>query len=344
MPKNADHNWRRREGGGMTRREFLKVSVATTAAAGAGDFAWAIDGKTDMPYRTLGRTGEKVSLIGLGGSHLGRPTEQESFRIIRTAIDSGINFMDNSWDYYNGLCEERMGKALRDGYRARVFLMTKFDGRTRQAAQNQIDESLRRLQVDHLDLLQIHEVGTMDDADRVFAPGGAIEALLESKKAGKTRYLGFTGHKNPGMHLKMLDTAAAHQFKFDAVQMPLNVMDPHFESFERRVLPFLLKQNTGVLAMKTMGFGRILDSKVVTATECLHYAMNLPTSVVITGCDSMSILQQALDAARNFRPMSKEQVAALLAKTADAAKNGRYESYKTSNAFDATHYNPKWLG
>ena len=331
------------EDGGMTRRKFLKLSVATAVAAGTGTFAWAIDQKTDMPYRPLGRTGEKVSLLGLGGFHLGKPLEDESIRIIRTAIDNDVNFMDNCWDYYGGESEIRMGKALGDGYRARAFLMTKLDGRDRQTAQKQIDESLRRLQTDHLDLLQIHEVGRMEDADRVFADGGAMEAILASKKAGKTRYIGFTGHKNPDMHLKMLDAAAARHFMFDAVQMPLNVMDPHFESFEKRVLPVLVKQNTGVLAMKTMAFGRILESKVVTATECLHYAMNLPTSVVITGCDSMTILQQGLDTARSFRPMTETQVAALLARTADAAKNGRYESYKTSHAFDSTYYNPQWL-
>jgi predicted aldo/keto reductase-like oxidoreductase len=328
---------------GMTRRKFLKLSAATALAAGTGTFAWAIDKKTDMPYRPLGRTGEKVSLIGLGGSHLGRPSEEESIRIVRTAIDNGINFLDNCWDYYRGMCEVRMGKALRDGYRDRAFLMTKIDARNSQTAQAQIEESLRRLQTDHLDLLQIHEVGSMDDGPHVFGPGGAMEAIFATQKAGKTRYIGFTGHKNPDMHLKMLDTAAANKFTFDTVQMPLNVMDPHFESFEKRVLPVLVKQNTGVLAMKTLAYGRILESKVVTATECLHYAMNLPVSVVITGCDSMAILQQALDAARSFRPMSETQVSSLLARTADAAKNGHYEPYKTSHSFDGTYYSPQWL-
>ncbi len=271
------------EDGAMSRRTFLKVSMATAVAATAGKLAWGADAKADIPYRPLGPTGEKVSVIGLGGSHIGRPTEEDSIRIVRTAIDSGVNFLDNCWDYYRGMCETRMGKALRDGYRDRVFLMTKIDARTKKTAQQQLDESLQRLQTDHLDLLQIHEVGNEDDPDRVFAADGAIEALLEAKKAGKTRFLGFTGHKNPDMHLKMLDAAAAHHFRFDTVQMPLNVMDPHFESFEKRVLPYLLKQNIGVLGMKSLGFGRILDSKTVTAVECLHYAMNLPTSVVITG-------------------------------------------------------------
>jgi len=327
----------------MTRRDFLKFSVATAIAAGTGTLAWAADKKTDMPYRPLGRTGEKVSLIGLGGFHLGKPSEDESLRVVRTAIDNGVNFMDNCWDYFGGASETRMGKALRDGYRDRVFLMTKIDGRDSQSAQKQIDESLRRLQTDHLDLLQIHEVGAMDDGDHVFGPGGAMETILAARKAGKVRFIGFTGHKSPDVHLKMLDTAAAHQFTFDTVQMPLNVMDPHYQSFEKRVLPYLVKQNTGVLAMKTLAFGRILESKVVTATECLHYAMNLPVSVVITGFDSLPILQQGLDAARSFRPLSETQVSALLAKTADPAQNGQYEPYKTSHKFDGTYYNPQWL-
>ena len=329
--------------GGMSRRKFLKLSAATAVAATTGTFTWAIDKKADMPYRPLGRTGEKVSLIGLGGSHLGRPSEEESIRIVRTAIDNGINFLDNCWDYSRGACEVRMGKALRDGYRDRAFLMTKIDARNSPSAQKQIEESLSRLQTDHLDLLQIHEVGSMDDGHHVFASGGAMEAILAARKAGKTRYIGFTGHKNPDMHLKMLDTAAAHQFTFDTVQMPLNVMDPHFESFEKRVLPVLVKHNIGALAMKTLAYGRILESKVVTAVECLHYAMNLPVSVVITGCESLPILQQALDAARSFRPMSETQVSALLTRTADAAQNGRYEPYKTSHSFDGTYYSPQWL-
>ena len=333
-----------REDGAMTRRTFLKLSMATAVATGVGRLAWAANTKTDMPHRMLGATGEKVSLIGLGGAHLGRPSEAESILLIRTAVDNGVNFLDNCWDYHSGDCEVRMGKALRDGYRSRVFLMTKIDGRDKKTAQKQIDESLQRLQTDHLDLLQIHEIGNPDDPDRVFGVGGAIEALTEAKQAGKTRYLGFTGHKNPKFHLRMLETAAAHQFRFDAVQMPLNVMDPHFESFEKQVLPVLVKHNIGVLGMKSMGFGAILKSNTATATECLHYAMNLPTSVVITGCESQVILQQALDAARSFRPLTPDQVAALLPRTADAAKDGQFEHYKTSHAFDGTYHSPKWLG
>jgi aryl-alcohol dehydrogenase-like predicted oxidoreductase len=299
-----------------------------------------------IPYRTLGRTGERVSAIGLGGYHLGKPylEESESIRIIRTAIDRGVTFLDNSWDYYDGQSELRMGKALRDGYRQRAFLMTKIDGRDKPTAARQIDESLRRLQTDRVDLLQHHEVIRIDDAGRIFAADGAMQAVLEAKHAGKVRYIGFTGHKSPEIHLKTLATAASHQFRFDTVQMPLNVMDAHYQSFEKKVLPLLVKQEVGVLGMKPMGDAVILESKTATPIECLHYAMNLPTSVVITGCDSMERLEQALSAARSFRPMSPREVDALLAKTARAAREGRFEPYKTTNKHDSTTAHPEWLG
>jgi uncharacterized protein len=237
-----------------------------------------------------------------------------------------------------------MGNALRDGYRQKAFLMTKIDGRSKAAAASQINESLRRLQTDRLDLLQFHEVIRDNDSDRIFAEGGGMEAVLEAQKAGKVRFIGFTGHKSPDIHLKMLAAAAKHGFTFDAVQMPLNVMDAHFNSFEKKVLPVLLKNNIGVLGMKPMGDHIILESKTATAVECLHYAMNLPTSVVITGCDSLPILQQALQAARSFQPMNSSQVTELLAKTANAAEAGKFELYKTSHQFDGTYANPQWLG
>jgi predicted aldo/keto reductase-like oxidoreductase len=184
----------------------------------------------------------------------------------------------------------------------------------------------------------------MEDPARIFAPGGGMEAVVEAQKAGKVRYIGFTGHKSPDIHLKMLETADAHDFRFDAVQMPLNVMDAHYNSFEKKVLPVLVKKGIGVLGMKPMGDSLILGSKTAEPIECLHYAMNLPTSVVITGCDSLPILEQALQAARTFRPMSGAEVAALLAKTADAARDGKYEGYKTTHTFDGTVQNPQWLG
>jgi predicted aldo/keto reductase-like oxidoreductase len=318
-----------------TRRTFLELAAASMVTAGWGSQAFGAETKNGVPYRTLGRSGEKVSMVGIGGYHLGKPdqTTEESVGIIRTALNEGINFLDNCWDYNGGESELRMGKALREGYRQKAFLMTKIDGRNRATAAKQIDDSLRRLQTDHVDLLQFHEVIRDTDPDRIFATGGALEAVLEAKKAGKLRYVGFTGHKSPDVHLKMLATASAHQFTFDAVQMPLNVMDHHFDSFEAKVLPVLQKQNIGVLGMKPMGDHFILQSKTVTPVECLHYAMNLPTSVVITGCDSIEILKQALNAARS-----------LLAKTAKAAQSGQFEMYKTSHHFDGTYQNPQWLG
>ena len=328
-----------------TRRRFLEIAAATAMSAGIKPKAWAAD-LGDMPYRTLGHTGEKVSMVGLGGYHIGKPglSADDGIRIIRTALDQGINFLDNCWDYNGGQSELRMGKALRDGYRKKAFLMTKIDGHTKAAATSQINDSLKRLQTDRIDLLQFHEVIRDEDPDRIFAAGGALEAVIEAKKAGKVRYIGFTGHKSPDIHLKMLHTATAHKFTFDTVQMPLNVMDHHFNSFEAKVLPVLQKQNIGVLGMKPMGDTLILQSKTASPVECLHYAMNLPTSVVITGCDSMQILQQALDAARSFRPLTSDQLTALLAKSAKAAKAGEFELYKTSHNFDGTFHNPQWLG
>ena len=298
-----------------------------------------------MLYRTLGKTQERVSAIGLGGFHIGHPKdEQDGIRLIHSAVDRGITFMDNSWDYNEGDSEIRMGKALKDGYREKVFLMTKIDGRTKKAAAQQINESLERLQTDRVDLLQFHEVLRLEDPDRIFAEEGAIAAFREAKQAGKTRYIGFTGHKDPLVHLRMLEIAKQHNFSFDTVQMPLNVMDAHFRSFEHQVLPKLVEQEIGVIGMKTMGDGNILKSKTVEPIECLHYALNLPTSVVVTGIERMEILDQAIEAAETFKPMRDEEVADLLARTAEAAATGRYEPFKTGVKFDQTALNPDWLG
>src|SRR6201984_1711062 len=346
----------------ISRRKFLKDVSGALALGFGGSAALPLAAATeqtsrliasppeeqrrgDMIFRRLGTTGEWVSLIGLGGYHIGKQAdENESVKLVRLAIDKGISFMDNCWDYNGGESEIRMGKALRDGYRGKAFLMTKIDGRTKSAAAAQLNESLRRLRTDHIDLLQFHEVIRDSDPDRVFAEGGGMEAVLEAKKAGKVRFIGFTGHKSPDIHLKMLATASKHGFKFDAVQMPLNVMDAHFNSFEKKVLPVLVKNDIAVLGMKPMGDHIILESKKATPVECLHYAMNLPTSAVITGCDSLPILQQALNAARSFQPMDSSQVASLLASTAKAAEAGQFELYKTSHQFDGTYANPQWLG
>jgi len=335
----------------MDRREVLGV-MAGLAVAGAGSSAAASSAPgqqsastSGMIYRTLGKTGERVSAIGLGGYHIGTQSDvQESIRIIRTAIDNGITFMDNCWDYNGGESEKRMGQALRDGYRQKVFLMTKFDGRTKEAAAQQIDDSLKRLQTDHVDLMQYHENIRLEDPDRYFAPGGAREAVDAARQAGKIRYVGFTGHKDPIVHLRMLEEARSHNYHFDSCQMPLNVMDAHFRSFAHLVVPKLVEQGIAVLGMKPMGDGNVLKSNTVTPIECLHYALNLPTSVVINGCESVDRVHQALEAARTFKPMSSEEVAALLAKTKTAALTGRFEPFKTTSQFDGTAHNPEWLG
>jgi predicted aldo/keto reductase-like oxidoreductase len=297
-----------------------------------------------MPHRPLGKTGMNVSIVGLGGFHVGTVKgEAETIRIIRTAIDSGVTFMDNCWDYNEGRSEERMGKALRDGYREKAFLMTKLDGRTKRAANEQLEQSLRRLQTDVIDLVQIHEVIRPNDPERCFAPGGCIEALVDAQRAGKLRFIGFTGHKDPEIHLAMLKAADDHHFVFDTVQLPLNVMDPHYRSFEKMVVPVLVQKGIGVLGMKSLGSSQILDSKAASATECLHYAMNLPTSTVITGIDSMGVLEQAIQAALTFAPMGPREVAALLDRTKPFALAGKYERFKTSTQYDGTHKHPEWL-
>ena len=329
----------------VNRREFIRLAVAGSVAISSAPTAWSAEQKGEMIYRTLGKTGQKVSAIGLGGYHIGEPKEdEEGIRIIRSAIDRGITFLDNSWHYHDGNSEVRMGKALHDSYREKVFLMTKIHGRTKTSAAKQIDESLQRLQTDHVDLMQFHEIIRMEDPDRIFAQGGAIEAMQEAKQAGKVRFIGFTGHKDPLIHLRMLEVATEHKFHFDTVQMPLNVMDAHFRSFEHKVLPVLVKENIGVLGMKPLGSGVILQSNTAKPVECLHYAMNLPTSTVITGVDKLELLDQAFEAARTFKPMPKSEVAALLERTSEAAASGRYELFKTETRFDATAHNPQWLG
>src|SRR5258707_3385508 len=307
---------------------------------------WFSGGGWQMIYRTLGSTGEKVSAIGVGGWHLGLKTvdEQLAIRMVRSAIDRGINFLDNCWDYTDGASEKRVGKALRDGYRERAFVMTKIDGRSKKEAARQLDESLRRLGVDYIDLVQQHEIIRFDDPHRIFHPEGANAALVEARAAGKLRYIGFTGHKDPRIHLHMLEVAKENSFKFDTVQMPLNVMDAHYRSFEKRVLPELVRQEIGVLGMKSMANGILLKSKTMTPIEGLHYALNLPTSVVITGIDSMEILDQAFEAVESFHPLSTDEREALLAKTREAAADGRFEPFKTSSIFDGTAENPEWLG
>jgi aryl-alcohol dehydrogenase-like predicted oxidoreductase len=302
---------------------------------------------SEVPKRRLGRTGEFVSAIGLGGFHIGQPSQADAavIKLIHAAIDRGITFLDNSWDYNAGMSELRMGRALSyGGYRDKVFLMTKIDGRTKAAAAEQIEQSLNRLLTDRLDLLQFHENIRPDDADRIFAQGGAFEAAIDARQAGKIRFIGFTGHKSPDYHLHMIEVAKRHDFTFDTVQMPLNVMDAHFNSFEKKVVPVACDLDMGILAMKTFGDAHILETGLVDPIDMLHYGMNLPTSVVITGIDKPEILDQALRAATTFAPLGAEKVAAILAKTAELARDGKTELYKTSHFFDSTFQNPSWLG
>jgi aryl-alcohol dehydrogenase-like predicted oxidoreductase len=286
--------------------------------------------------------------VGVGGFHLakpGGPTSDEAVKIVHAALEAGINFCDNCWDYNGGESEIRLGRALgQGGWRNRTFLMTKIDGRDAKTAMKQLDESLRRLQTDHLDLLQFHEVIRMNDPERIFAPGGALEAVLRAREQGKLRYIGFTGHKTPAIHNHMFDVAAQHKFHFDTVQMPLNVMDAHYDSFEQHVIPTAVAAGTAVMGMKAFGDPFILRSNVVTPIEMLQYPMNLPISIQITGIDSMPILQQALQAVRTFQPLTPEQRVALLDRSAPVARTGQTERYKVSHHFDGTVQNPQWLG
>lgn len=343
----------------MKRREFLSTTVvgAPLGALAVATLAFgsepsnplptpATEGKAgEMKYRTLGKTGERVSLLGLGGYHIGVPQDEaEAIKIMHAAIDAGVNFMDNCWGYHNGKSEIRMGNALEDGRRDKVFLMSKIDGRTKAAAQQQLEQSLQRLQTDRIDLMQHHEVIRFDDADRIFAEGGAMEALTEAKAAGKIRYIGFTGHKDPLIHLRMLDLARERGFRFDAVQMPINILDAHFRSFQEQVVPVLVKEQIGVLGMKSTAGGHALSTKTATPQECLQFAMTLPTSTVISGMDSMNLFKQNLEVVYRFTPLTRDQIAALLERTAAPAVTGRYEPFKTTAQYDATTFNPNWLG
>jgi predicted aldo/keto reductase-like oxidoreductase len=332
-----------------TRRGFLSSLGWALAALGWRSGSRAADAGSSqeavVPRRKLGRTGVEVSCLGLGGYHIGNPADPaEGVRLIRSAIDRGIDFLDNCWDYHGGESERRAGLALQDGYRNRAFVMSKIDGHTRAAAARQIDESLKRFRTDHVDLMQFHEVIRPDDPERIFAPGGAWEAMDAARKAGKVRFVGFTGHKSPDIHLHMLEVARAHGVRFDAVQLPINPLDWHFKSFQRRVVPELVKQGIAVLGMKPMADGHALRSGAVSAVECLQYALSMPTSVVITGCERMEILDQAILTARNFRPLTEEALADIRKRTASAAADGRYEPFKVSHQYDGTVQNPQWLG
>jgi uncharacterized protein len=346
----------------MQRRDFLKSASAAGAAAVSSAALGQVT-ETNSPtsketpikrpehpgmiYRELGTTGERVSAIGMGGYHLAKDpntTSQDAIRLVRSASDRGITFFDNCWDYNDGISEVRMGQAFKDGYRQKAFLMTKLDARTATDYNKQLEQSLGRLDTDVIDLVQFHEIIRFEDPDRIFADDGAIHAAIEARKAGKIRFIGFTGHKDPQIHLRMFEIAEQHNFHFDTVQMPVNAMDAHFRSFTKNIIPVAQKNGTGVLAMKTFGDGYILRSNTIDPVEALHYGLSQPVSVVITGIDKPEILDQALNAARTFKPFTPKQTEAFLSKTRDAAMTGKFEPFKTSSIFDGTANNPKWLG
>jgi len=326
-------------------------ALPTTRIADPADLPFLTDPgerRGDMLYRRFGRTDELISAIGMGGFHLGKNavTDAEAVRLVHEGIDRGITFIDNCWDYNDGRSELRVGAALaQGGYRNRAFLMTKMDGRTKAEAARQIDTSLARMRTDHIDLIQHHEILRYDDPDRIFAEGGAMEAFAEAKQAGKLRYIGFTGHKDPRIHLQMLAVAAERGFHFDAVQMPLNVMDAHFRSFAHLVLPYLVEHGIAVLGMKSFADSVLLKSNApIAPVEYLHYSLNLPTSTVITGIQNQRDLDQAFDAVRSFVPMDKPKVAELLSRSRPFALEGKFELFKTSATFDGTAKNAAWLG
>jgi uncharacterized protein len=308
------------------RRDFLRTSAA---AASATLLAGAVEERRNgMPYRTLGRTGERVSLLALGGFHMGMPgvEEADAIRIMRTAADEGVNFFDNAWNYYGGLSEERMGKALKDGYRDKVFLMTKTMARDRAKAESDLEMSLRRLDVDVIDLWQMHQMVTLEEVAAVYK-AGPLEVAIKAREAGKIRYIGFTGHYTPETHTEMIGRG----FEWDTVQMPLSVLDYHYRSFQEAVLPLANEKNLGVIAMKTLGGfpESIMSTGKVTARECMHYAMSLPVSAVCSGMDTMAVLRENLETAKQFTPMAEEAQAELLARAAEPAADGSLEIYKT---------------
>ena len=286
----------------------------------------------EIPRRRFGRHRELVSALGLGGYHVGAVgTEREAIRLVHAAIDGGVTFLDNAWEYHDGTSEVRMGKAIKDR-RERVFLMTKVctHGRDAGTAMRQLEQSLRRLQTDYLDLWQIHECAYDNDPERHFARGGVVEALDRARKQGKVRYVGFTGHKDPAIHLEML----SYKYPFDSCQLPLNGFDATFRSFEQLVLPELKKQGIAALGMKSFGAGQSVKRKAVTPAEALRYAMSLPVATTISGIDSMRVLRQNLKIAQGFRPMTESQTQAYRKRLAGQAADGRYELYKTTAQHD----------
>jgi uncharacterized protein len=325
-----------------TRREFLQTTVAGAAALGAASVLDAQEDATSgkgLPTRPLGKTGVRVSILGLGGHSIGTiKEEKEAIKVIHAAIDEGITFMDNAWDYHEGRSEEIYGKALAtDGKRAKVFLMTKNCGRDAKDTRKCLEDSLKRLQTDHVDLWMFHEINYDNDPDWVVEKGGLAEAL-KAQKEGKVRFLGFTGHKSPHIHLHMLEKHA-----WDAVLMPVNVCDPHYRSFIREVLPKANAAGIGPLGMKSMGGGqgeqgRFVMKKVCTAEEARRFSLSQPITTLVVGIDSMTILKQDVGIARSFQPMSAAEQEKLLARVKPHATDGRHERFKSTQFFDSDYH------
>ena len=328
----------------LDRRQLLKtlgVAGSVLALSGPRGLAQTIAqaptapraATSEIPQRALGKTGVNVSSLCFGGAHWGRiDNDAEAIRVLHEAVAAGVTFLDNAWEYNGGRSEELMGKALQ-GRRQQVFLMTKVcsHGRDKRVALQQLDESLRRLKTDYLDLWQIHEVVYDDDPDRHFALGGAAAALLEAKRQGKVRFVGFTGHKHPAIHLKML----AHDFPFDTCQMPLNAFDGTYRSFEQEVLPVLNQRGIAPLAMKSLsGNAEPIKQGIVTVEEALRYVLSLPVASVVSGIDSPDVLRQNLDIVRRFTPMTAAEMDKLRARVAFYAKDGRFELFKSTNRYD----------
>lgn len=288
-----------------------------------------------IPRRPLGKTGVDVSLLGVGGFHIGVPEEKEGIAIIHQAIDAGANFLDNAWEYNDGESERRMGKALaQDGYRQKAFLMTKDCAHDRKALHSmwKLEQSLKRLQTDHLDLWQIHEVVWDDDPDWIFAPGGSADAMLKAKEQGKVRFIGFTGHRSPEIHKRMLSQG----FPWDTVQMPVNVLDPHYDSFIREIIPICQQQGTAVIGMKSLAGGHLMKSGAeIHPAEALRFAMSQAVSTIVSGMPSLDQLDQNLAAARDFTPMTEEEQADILRRSAAVAPEGEFELFKTTRVYDA---------
>ena len=327
-----------------SRREFLQAGIAAGVAVSLGErlLAAQVDRGSGLPERPLGNTGAKVSILCLGGWHIGKAGiddgEDAAINLMHAAIDGGLTFFDNCWDYHNGYSEELMGKGIKDR-RDRVFLMTKNCERDDKGSLKCLDDSLKRLQTDHLDLWQFHEMVYDNDPDWVFEKGG-IKAALEAQKAGKVRYIGFTGHKDPRIHLKML----GKPYNWASAQMPINVCDYHYRSFQQEVVPVCLEKGTGVIGMKSLGGspdgknGKIPQSGLATAAECIHYALSQPVSSLVVGLRNQKDLDQALKVGRDFKPMPEAQIAALRDKTREQAGDGRHELFKSSKQFDGPHH------